>query len=102
MTEHVLRKTPSLATALWATSVPIVTRKETKDVHANKARIQNPLKYSCDTRSPCFKANTGSGFYFEQSDPHKFIQCDASGGCHDKSCPKKQVWKQETPGCSKP
>ncbi|KAI0234759.1 hypothetical protein LSAT2_014909, partial [Lamellibrachia satsuma] len=60
------------------------------------------LKYNCDTRSPCFTANLVNGFYFEQSDPHKFIQCDANGGCYDKSCPENEVWKQETPGCASP
>ncbi|KAI0208135.1 hypothetical protein LSAT2_007185 [Lamellibrachia satsuma] len=57
------------------------------------------LKYSCNTRNPCFKANTDvNGFYYEQSDPHKYIQCTAGGRCFDMSC-GTLVYKPATRNC---
>ncbi|KAI0221073.1 hypothetical protein LSAT2_027508 [Lamellibrachia satsuma] len=45
------------------------------------------LVFNCETRNPCFKSNTDvNGFYYEQPDPHKFIQCDANGVCYNKPC----------------
>ena len=43
MTEHVLRKKPSLATALWATSVPIVVSGDLLRVPRNITIVFNFL-----------------------------------------------------------
>ncbi|KAI0217320.1 hypothetical protein LSAT2_030827 [Lamellibrachia satsuma] len=56
-------------------------------------------KYNCDTRNPCFKTNTDAhGFYFEQPDPHRYIQCTAGGICYDMPC-GTLVFKPATHTC---
>ena len=58
------------------------------------------LMYSCDTRTPCFTENTDAhGFYYEQPDPQKYIQCDQFGKCHPEECPGILVWSQAIHGC---
>ena len=34
-----------------------------------------------------------NGFYYEQPDPNKYIQCDDFGKCTDKHCSLGLVWK---------
>ncbi|KAK2171936.1 hypothetical protein NP493_1014g01002 [Ridgeia piscesae] len=61
--------------------------------------------FSCKTLNPCFAENTDvNGFYFEQPDPNKYIQCNNVGTCYDKHCGQGLVWKQaaKAGGCGYP
>ena len=49
--------------------------------------------YNCDDNNPCTPENIAAGrFYWPHSDPTKFVQCDAHGGCFVMPCGPGTVW----------
>ena len=55
--------------------------------------------YGCNTRNARFKFNTDlHGFYFEQPDPQRYIQCTAGGVCYEMPC-GPLVYKTVTHNC---